>query len=153
MSDFEPKSEKEIAEENLIEPGTYDFEVATALAGLSKAGNRNVKAQIRVFTSAGPRVLVDYLTPAFARKLRHFCDTLGILEAYDSGDLDVVANNSIGLGGKATIIIEASKDPQWADKNTVRDYVKRQSLEPRTERQATDPAPIGVPLRDDDIPF
>lgn len=147
---FTPKSENEIASENLIQPGTYDFEIVDAENALSKNNNEMVKLKLHVFDDNGnARIVFDYLLESMAYKLRHAADACRLLDKYETGHL--IAEDFKGKTGKLKLAIQKSKDPLYADKNVVADYVKRES--------AADSAPQAKPEKqvaadlDDEIPF
>lgn len=142
---FAPKSEKEIAEENLIKPGIYDFEIVDALEKVSKSGNEMIELKLNVFDGDAPRIVMDYLLESMAFKLRHAADACGLLPNYEGGSL--LADDFKGRSGKLKIKIDKDKSGQYADKNGVADYVKREA----------DAVPDGRPVApadlDDGIPF
>lgn len=146
---FTPKSEKELAEDNLLPLGTYDFEIVDAEEKTSKAGNDMIVIKHHIFDSNGnPRIIFDYLMEQLAYKLRHAADACGLLDHYESGALE--ASDFKGKTGKLKLTIQKSKDPQYADKNVVADYVKREASNGKQP-----PAGMlgeGKPL-DDEIPF
>lgn len=123
---FAAKSEKEIQEENLLQPGIYDFEVTGAEDKTSKAGNDMIQLNIKVFGEGGRSVLVtDYLMEKLAFKLRHACDACGLLKQYESGELN--SDMFYGKAGKVKLKIDQDKEGKYADKNAVQDYVKKES--------------------------
>lgn len=142
---FQPKSEREIAEANLLKPGTYDFEVAEAEERVSKAGNDMIVLKLFVFgEDGGRRVVTDWLMESVPHKLRHAADAMGLLQNYDSGEL--VAEDFWGKTGKVKIGIRKDATGQYPDQNRVLDYVKENgAAAASTPRKA---API-----DDEIPF
>jgi hypothetical protein len=118
---FSPKSEKEIAEANLVTPGTYDFEVVSASDDLSKSGNEMIKLKLRIFTDDGERTVFDYLLEAIPHKFRHFFDAIGMIDKYDSGEVSAI--DCAGVAGKVKIGIQKDKSGTYADRNTVLDYI------------------------------
>lgn len=120
---FTPKTEKEIAEENLWQPGEYSFEVLEAADKTSKSGNEMIELKLKVYADDGGYIFLnDYLLESMAYKLRHAADACGILEQYNAGSL--VAADFAGKAGRVKLVIQKSKDPQYSDKNAVKDYVK-----------------------------
>ena len=144
---FDPKSDKEIAEENLLPKGEYDYEVAEATESRSKSGNDMITLQLHVFHGEGYRIVTDYLLGAMAGKLKHFCDQHGLEREYKAGTLS--AQDCEGRGGKALLGIEKDKTGNYPDKNKVLDYpVKKREL------AAVSAAPAnGLAITDDDVPF
>lgn len=140
---FKPKSEKEISEENLLPNGEYDFEVTAALDAKSASGNEMIKLQLNVFDDNGNlRIIFDYLLESMAFKLRHAADACGVIDKYESGSL--VADDFMGKTGRLKLAIQKDKTGDYPDKNTVRDYIKR---------EAEGVIPAGLPALDDTIPF
>jgi Protein of unknown function (DUF669) len=120
-----PKTEEEIQEAGLMPEGCYDFEVIHAEEGTSKKGNEMIIIELAVFDATGRRrEIKDYLMEAMAFKLRHFCETAGIIDDYNAGILD--ADNLTGKTGKVTIGKEPAKG-NFRAKNTVVDYGENHS--------------------------
>jgi len=140
--EFQPKSEDEVKRGKLLEAGIYDFEVLQAEPGQSKSGNEMIKLKIGVYGSTSDRIslhVYDYLLAAFEAKLRHFCDSVGLLGKYEQGSL--CAEDCKGRSGQVKLIIEEAG--QYPAKNAVRDYVCRPAKgisAPQPEEQA-DPEP------------
>lgn len=119
---FTPKTEKEIAEEMIFPADEYDFEVLTAEDKTSKSGNSMIQVKLGVYVGSQIRRIDDYLVPAMSAKLRHFCDTTGLLSKYESGTLE--AADFFGRAGRVKIAVEPAKEAYPA-KNVVKDYVCR----------------------------
>ncbi len=119
---FQPKSEKELAEDGLLPAGEYDFEVLKATEKTSKAGNEMIEVLHWAYGPDGEKSLVtDFLMEKIAYKLRHFASAVGLLADYESGNLS--AASLAGRTGRFKLAVEASKDSQYPPKNTVKDYV------------------------------
>ena len=119
---FAPKTDKQLAEENLLPGGEYDYEVMEVTEQFSKSGNEMVKLRLRIFHGeSGTRTLTDYLLEAMAGKLKHFCTSHGMQDKYDAGTL--CADDCMGLTGRVRIGIKKDKTGQYPDQNTVFDYV------------------------------
>lgn len=151
-----PKSEAEIASENLLTAGIYDFEVVKAEDQVSKAsGNDMIKLTLHVYDADGTEHLVfDYLLDAMAAKLRHAAEVFGMLAKYERGAL--ISDEMVGKTGKVNIIVRKNKDPQYADQNAVKDYVIGSSPNAPTSRIAprtTTRTQTGGGDIDDEIPF
>ena len=117
---FQPKTEKEIAESKLFPKGEYDFEIIDAVEKASAAGNDMIELKLRISNGDGmARVLTDYLLPKRAAKLRNCCAACGVLEKYESG---VVSDDDFpGKRGRLKLTVEKKKG--WPDRNVVADYV------------------------------
>lgn len=161
---FKAKTEKEIQENNLLREGEYNFDVLTGTDEISKnSGNPMIKIKIGIYINGKIKFsLFDYLTAGMEAKLRHFCDTVGLLSEYEKGVL--TGDMLSGRSGKCKIAIEKNDD--YPPRNFVKDYVCRAakplatsgstvSLKPGCKKDAKDAAEL---LRDDigfdnDIPF
>jgi hypothetical protein len=85
---FQPQTEKQIADGKLLPRGNYDFEILDAEEKTSSAGNAMIELKVQVANGNGAsRILPDYLVPKRAEKLRHCCAVCGLLEKYESGVL------------------------------------------------------------------
>ena len=144
-----------MAEENVMPPGTYDFEVATCEVKTSKSGNPMMVVSLKVYDEAGrTRFVTDYLLEAFLPKLLAFCKETGLRGAYDAGTLS--PDDLFGKAGKVEIAIEAKGD--FPAKNVVKWY----GIKASKGATATEPAPAtfkpsAAPVQDleelDDLPF
>lgn len=150
---YEPRSEEYLAEEaekrGAWTQGVYHFDVNDATNQTSKAGAPMIVVDISVFNDQGERkFLKDYLVAAMEFKLRHICETCGILDRYESGNLD--ASDFIGRSGRVKLGVEPKTD-KYPAKNVVRDYDvdKSKRLSPST---ALPNAPADHPANQD-IPF
>ena len=155
---FDPKSEREIAEANLLPPGEYDFEITDAFESVSKSSGKDmITLKIKVFAEDGSSVFVsDYLLESVAYKLRHACEAVGLLDAYESGELD--ANDFKNQAGRLKLRIDKDKTGQYPDKNGVQDYVKVAApsttpRQPAPRRQLEHAHSSSRPDLDDEIPF
>jgi hypothetical protein len=146
---FSPKSEKEIAEDGLFQPGTYDFEIISAEDATSKNGNDMIKLGLKVFDQEGyHRLVTDYLLESIAYKLRHAAECCGMLSDYERGTLD--ASDFEGKAGQLKLKIKKDKEGNYPDQNAVTDYIVGDTpAKPTTTR-----APVRQMAEvDDDIPF
>jgi hypothetical protein len=140
--DFTPKTEEEISEAGLLPKGEYPFEVIKAEDKKSKNGNAMIELSLCVFQPDGEtRKVVDYLLSKVAYKLRHFCDSVGLLPQYQGGTLQ--AEDCVGRTGNCKIEIKPADS--YPAKNEVKDYITR------------DAKPLGntqekEEVEDDDIP-
>jgi len=132
---FNPRTEKELKEQNLLPQGDYDFTVLEAKEGKNKSHNDMISLKLDVYKPDGNTIWVyDYLLEAMGFKLRHAAEVFGMLDQYESGALN--ANEMIGKSGKVKIVTQKDKTGQYPDRNTVADYIvdKEQS----TQRAAND---------------
>lgn len=152
---FKPKTQEEILFESaamsLITPGIYSFEVIEATNKLSKAGNEMIQLKLKVWDDNGrERIIFDYLLESMAYKLKHFCETTGLLGKYEMGVID--ETDCLGKSGLVDIIIQkGSKKTDgslYPDRNSVKDYlIKEGFTKPKLTLAANND------IVDDDIPF
>jgi len=117
---FQPKTEKEIAESRLLPKGEYDFEIIDAEETTSAAGNEMIELKVRVSNGDGiARMLTDYLLARRPAKLRNCCAACGVLDKYESG---VVSDDDFpGKRGRLKLGIEKKRG--YPDRNVVADYL------------------------------
>jgi hypothetical protein len=142
---FQPRSEEEVKKPfTPIAKGIYDFEVLEATDEVSSAGNDMIKIKIGIWI--GDKIVCnvfDYLLPKLEAKLRHACDSCGLLDKYQSGTLS--SWDFVGRTGKVKIKIDKETN-EYPAKNSVEDYVCR----PAKDLNAQHVAP---PQQDDNLPF
>ena len=73
----------------LLPAGKYNFKIAAAEQGKSKAGNDKLTLTLHVFDGdGGPPVFVyDYLTSAFRKRVINFIRCVGFTDLVGGGDL------------------------------------------------------------------
>jgi hypothetical protein len=142
---FKPKSEKEISEQMLAPEGDYDFEVLSSEAQVSKKGNPMIKIKIGIYRGdTMANHVFDYLLTSMEHKLRHFCDTTGLLAKYESGTLS--ADDCAGRAGRVRLIVEQDEAQKYPAKNVVKDYILRTAKPLSAATKQSTP-------EDDDVPF
>jgi len=94
----------------LLDPGTYQFVVLTAVDAVSRAGNKMVTIEIRAFDMEADKdvKIKDYLvgTESASWKVKQFLKGIGDPEAAESGELDAEA--IINQGG---MVVVGKKEP------------------------------------------
>jgi len=153
---FDYMDEKELESVfQLIDPGVYNFEVLKSTRKTSKSGNPMAEIQIKIWDKGGrTQNLFDYLVfnnvALCRRKVKHFCDSVGLQKEYEKCSLP---EDLARLSGKVELgIKDEEPNPSggyYPKKNVVVDYVM------------TDQGAVKVPLAsnnnknvvDDDIPF
>jgi hypothetical protein len=149
----DPKSEKEIAADGLWPAGEYDFTVLKAEESVSSSGNSMATLVVQVFNEVGDtRNIYDYLvnTPKAQFKVRHFAASVGMLNQYESGNLE--ADEMVGKSGRLKLRITPEKD-NYPAKNTIVDYLPCDEKSPRKPVERKSSAPAAMADLDDDIPF
>jgi hypothetical protein len=144
---FQPRSEDECKPKfTPIPKGEYDFEVLEASDETSSKGNDMIKVNLAIWQ--GERVVCrvfDYLLPSMEAKLRHACDACGLLDRYQSGNIQ--STDFIGRMGRVKIKIQ-KETSEYPAKNVVDDYCCRPAkMLAGSQRQQT-PA-----TKDEDLPF
>jgi hypothetical protein len=149
MFEFESYTEEqvqEMAKPPILPEGEYNFEIVKAIDELhdrdnnliplkSKAGNPMMELTLKVWGDSGEiHTIKDWivLTSNMMFKIRHLCETCGLLDLWNSEQLH--ASNLEGRLGKAKIIIQKGKEiplekrqdrkTHYDDRNSVQDYVK-----------------------------
>lgn len=154
---FEPKTEKQIAEEGMMPDGTIcDFEVAEAEDTQSKAGNDMIALKLKVWRPNGTTTTMrDWLVSTFQPKILGFAKSIGMRDAYDAGEFD--ASLLEGKCGKLKVGIDPEKDG-YPSRNKVVSYVQGDAApkprrEPAMAGAGGGPRPRAKSDLDDDIPF
>ncbi len=147
---FKPKTEAEIAIENLFPPGDYDFEVHSAIDAVSKnSGKAMIKVELSVFNGGSTRRVTDYLMESMAFKLIHFSKAIGLFPDYEAGNLDPA--KCVGRAGRVTLRIE--EQDNFPAKNVVKDYVKPDAQGDSIAPKAANAVPRAAVSGDDTVPF
>lgn len=148
---FTPKSEKEIAEANLLPEGEYPFEISTGADKISKSGNEMIELWVRIYKPDGQfNQVADYLLESMAYKLRHAAEACGLLDKYEAGS--IVGTDFIGKTGMLKLGITKDKNGQYPDKNGIKDYIVPKDGEAKVAIPK-DPLAKTLDGLADDIPF
>jgi hypothetical protein len=99
---FEPMTDKQILESNLIPDGKYKCEVLSATDTdnygnplLSRNGNPKIDLLLKILVNDKMRTKKCSLTPAFIKVLKHFCDSTGLQEQYENGEVTAEVINKL----------------------------------------------------------
>ena len=120
---FQPKTEDELKTWKILPEADYDYVIDQAIDKISQQGNDMIEIKLRVFGPGYESHIFDYLLESMGHKLRHICESTGLLSKYDSGE--VVAEDLIGRAGICRIGIEKAKG-KYKEKNRVDDYIVKQ---------------------------
>jgi hypothetical protein len=136
---FNPMSDEELEASTLLPDGEYDFEVSKSERQISSSQNPMAKLTLKCWDKDGViKYVYDYLVfspvQLCIRKVKHFCDTTGLLNEYNAGQIPEELEN---LTGRVCIKISTGneipedklkgkpKGSRYPDKNEVVDYIKR----------------------------
>jgi hypothetical protein len=156
MFTFSKLTDAEEKSFQLLEAGTYEFQVIEAKSGDSKSGNPMITLTLVIFDRFGNKhALKDWLVSKdnamCKKKIRDFCFATGLQHFYDNGQLteaDIVQKR-----GECNIDTEI--DPKGVERNKIMNYV------PDATKRPYLPLPMGRPQLDaiddsdieDAIPF
>lgn len=144
--EFTPKSEEQIQMDRCLPAGTYDFKVIDAEDTESKKGNEMIALKLRVYREDGSGTqLRDWILEKLEFKLRHFCETTGLLEVYNTGKL----NAEICIGRVGRVVTSIEEQDGYGPQARVVDYEKNGSV---TQSAITDPQ-ANESSDGDEIPF
>ena len=146
---FKPMSEEDIQAMNLLPPGVYQFEVIDAVEKKDKNNKEFMALILKVWDNDGRerKVFSNLFTE---RLLRHFCVSTNMIEKYEMGVINPI--DCLGKSGCAEFGIEKDKTGKWPDKNSVIDFITKDSF--RAINNAATEAPIKKANEfDDDLPF
>lgn len=147
---FEPLTDEQIDSLNIVEPGCYNFEVVNSLRKESKANNSMAELTLKMWDIDGKvRIVFDYLIfskiPLNIKKVKNFCESVGLLEEYKKG---CIREDLTGLCGKCTIDIQNEKPKEgggfYPKRNIVSDYIKSND---------TKSISLTDEFKDDEVPF
>lgn len=148
---YTPKTEDQLADEDLLPEGIYDFEVMDSDDRPSKKGNAMFTLKLCVYDVDGKRRhIFDYMAMGNSfgeRKLRHAAVCCGLLEIYNSGNLQ--PHTFLGCNGKVLLKKQdGTKDglgvSVYPPKNVVADYLTpEEAVETKSSKD----------LIGDDLPF
>lgn len=146
-----PKTDEELKASNLLPAGKYPFEISGAIDAVSKtSGLPMIKLTVRAFDDENKiHLMTDYLTSseAAAFKVKNVCKACGLLEQYESGD--VQPDMFIGKTGYLNLIVEEHKD--YGPQNKIKNYIV--SEEPFKVNKEANKGKVAEILEEDSIPF
>jgi hypothetical protein len=149
---FNPMSEQEIKEINLMEVGVYQFQVMSAVEKKSKNGNSMIDLIIKIWDKKGRvRTVFDNLVDheAFHFKIRNFAICTGQLNKYESGI--IAAQDCLDKSGYLRLGVQ-KQNGNYAAKNIVQDYMLPDYTDENSKTSQETP-PSKNDESDDDIPW
>ncbi len=162
---FQPMTEEELNKpDDLVPDGIYDFEVVKSTRRDSRNGNPMAELNIKFWDKEGNvHNIFDYLIFSNIkfniRKIKHFCDAVGIQDKFQQGELP---EDFGGYSGKLSIVTqEGSEIPldklkgkrpgsKYPDRNVVEDYVMTDKGALKYDASASKKDDT---FKDDDLPF
>lgn len=143
---FTPMTDEEIDKAGLMQLGEYDFEVMEAEEYTKDNGNVVTKLKLNVFDESGKgNSVLDWITPSFMKKFKHFFYAVGLQDSYETGQTD--PTEYVGKSGKLKLGIGkpyVDGNGITRTNNSVDDYIKRDANAPKAASKS---------VADDEIPF
>jgi hypothetical protein len=118
-----PRTEEEILYLLLLPEGEYDFMVFSSIDKISEAGNEMIHITLSIKHNNKNYFVNDYLldTDKMSFKLRHLCESLNLMDKYNSGNLD--SFELLNKIGRVKISIQKDKNGKYGPQNVVKDYL------------------------------
>jgi len=119
-----PRSEEDFKFRNLLPPGIYNFEVFDSIEKTSKkSGDPMIELVLKIIDSNRTFKVFDYLIDREPMdfRIRQICECLGLMEKYNSGEID--SRDFFGKKGKVKINIRKDTTGLYGDKNSVQEYI------------------------------
>jgi hypothetical protein len=153
---FTPKKENELTR-RLLPDGVYNFEIMEGTDKISSEGNEMIELKIGIWDgdTIVSRVF-DYLVEKVDYKLRHAADACGLITQYETGSL--TGPMFEGKTGKVKLGTQKDKNGKYADKNVIKDYIKRESIPAPADTSGMMPSERAIQndknrSAEDDLPF
>lgn len=119
-----PKTDDEL--NPVLPPGDYDAEVVKAEQKESKKGNDMIAIKLRVFHDGGTIIVDDWLLDNVPAKLKRFCESAGLIDEYEAGELTAESCHERSV--RVKLKIDRDETGQYGDKNAVAGYVAKRTL-------------------------
>jgi hypothetical protein len=154
---FNPMSDSELEDMDIIADGVYNFEVLKSTRKTSKKGNPMAEVLLNVWDNNGKSHHVfDYLVFSNVnlniKKISRFCKAVGLVEEYKRGEIPEQLEK---LSGKLEL---GTQEPQeklgggfYPKKNVVVDYVVQDGVKVQS-KSSSQSLPVEE-FKDDDLPF
>ena len=164
---FQPMTEEELNKpDDLIQDGIYNFEVLKSHRRVSSKGNPMAELDIRFWDKDGNiHTIKDYLvfsTVKFnIRKIKHFCDAVGIQDKFLQGELPEEFG---GYSGKLSLVTQEGQEipedklkgkrpgSKYPDRNVVEDYVMTDKGAVKHDSSESK-GHADIPFEDSELPF
>lgn len=148
---FEPKTEAQLEELDLLPDGIYEFSVYSAEDKLSKSGFPMIQLKLEIYGNMlGTKYIFDYLVssnhPITQKRIRHFCYATGLADLYELGEIN--SHHLMSKSGKLILGIEDSE--KFGKKNRVIDYLDSSKADSLSFNKQDSNEKS---LIDDDLPF
>lgn len=146
---FTPKSREEVDDMNVLEPGTYDFEVVEAEEKVSNSGNEMVAINMKVFRKDGSFAFVrDWLMNMDNYYAQHKCRAF--LETTGRDEVNEYVQGATGL-----VALQIEETPQYGKQNKVVGYPTERTQAPDRKEKSEPVTSTGAAFLppDDEIPF
>lgn len=165
---YTPYTEAEIQSMNVMEEGTYSFQVLEVITTdkmnnplCDKNGIEMAKLKLLVWDNQNKeRTIFTFISGDgnFAYKLRHFAKTIGMLSDYEEGTFNI--HRTVGKSGMADIVVKKGtlkadgSGEMWADRNDVKDFVVPvQKINPSLDNPPHPGEAAELAKLDDYVPF
>jgi hypothetical protein len=153
---FEPRSREEL--NNLLPKGEYKAMVQSAEEKQSSSGNPMIVLKLEVYDDHGnKRIITDrlILIESMMWKIFDFCESAGIMDRYDAGD--VSAYNCMDKSVHCKVI-QKEAEGDFPAKNEIKSYFVPKGGNPppasTTKRAAPKNSPVSTKAGDDiEVPF
>ena len=120
--DFQSLTDQQIKELNLVEPGTYKFQVLRCDQKTSRNGQEYFNLKIRLYLGLKETIIYDMLffEGKMMFKTKHFCDAVGLEKQYLAGKL--MPYECEGKEGSLQMIQNVNKQSGELE-SRVKDYI------------------------------
>ena len=117
---FQPRTEKEIEDSQLLPRGEYAFHILEAKETKSLAGNEMIEMKVRVTKNGYARILTDFILPQRPAKFRNCCIACNVEDKYLNGS--VGDGDFVGKRGRVKVGVERAKKG-FPCRNAIVDYL------------------------------
>lgn len=150
-----PRTERELRDAEMNQPGVYGFEIVSCVECDSPQGEPQFELQLSCFTDDiqpfRVKGWVTYsTTPYIHRMLRRFFDCIGLIDRYNAGE--VQAYECVGRAGKCRI--GHRNGAKGGTFYQIKEFiVESVSDDEEIVAKPSKPAPVSAVCADDEVPF